>query len=293
MKWSDLSLAKKLIIPIAVLAVLMIVLSFLQIRALQSITAHYGNINREYIPALGLVLNADRDLYQAQIGERTIALGTIEDLFADMHKENLDQVQERIDQLLTLNLSDDTKQLATDFLAAFNQWRPETEQLVDRSMKGFISVTAAAEISTNTLEKEFESIRAILNRLSENIGKESDQLTSRAEAAKAATMTTIFVLVMISLATAVLVAVFFPRLIIKPVNQLSDVLGQMAEGKGDLTIRMPDMGKDESGSMSRNFNRFISGMQQMIGNIQRVANGLTETSDGLKATADAAFYSKS
>merc|ERR1711988_805263 len=235
---------------------------------------------------MGLVLNADRDLYQAQIAERTLALGTMEELFVEMHKENLDQVQERLTRLQTLDISDETKQLAQDFLQAFNEWRPKTEQLVDRSMKGFISVTAAAEISTTSLEQEFEAIREILDSLGENIGKEAARLTESAQAAKAATMTTIFTLLLVALVIAVVVAVFFPRLITGPVNQLSAVLGQMAEGKGDLTIRMPDLGKDEIGVMSHNFNRFISGMQQMIGTIQQVANGLSSTSDGLKSTAN-------
>ncbi|MAD46242.1 MAG: hypothetical protein CMH98_14660 [Oceanospirillaceae bacterium] len=286
MKWSDLSLAKKLITPIAVLVILLAVLSYVQLSALQSITKDYGHINNEYLPALQLVLNADRDLYQAQIAERTLALGTMEELFVEMHKENLDQVQERLTRLQTLDISDETKQLAQDFLQAFNEWRPKTEQLVDRSMKGFISVTAAAEISTTSLEQEFEAIREILDSLGENIGKEAARLTESAQAAKAATMTTIFTLLLVALVIAVVVAVFFPRLITGPVNQLSAVLGQMAEGKGDLTIRMPDLGKDEIGVMSHNFNRFISGMQQMIGTIQQVANGLSSTSDGLKSTAN-------
>ena len=286
MKWSDLSLAKKLITPIAVLVILLAVLSYVQLSALQSITKDYGHINNEYLPALQLVLNADRDLYQAQIAERTLALGTMEELFVEMHKENLDQVQGRLTRLQTLDISDETKQLAQDFLQAFNEWRPKTEQLVDRSMKGFISVTAAAEISTTSLEQEFEAIREILDSLGENIGKEAARLTESAQAAKAATMTTIFTLLLVALVIAVVVAVFFPRLITGPVNQLSAVLGQMAEGKGDLTIRMPDLGKDEIGVMSHNFNRFISGMQQMIGTIQQVANGLSSTSDGLKSTAN-------
>ena len=63
MKWSDLSLAKKLITPIAVLVILLAVLSYVQLSALQSITKDYGHINNEYLPALQLVLNADRDLY--------------------------------------------------------------------------------------------------------------------------------------------------------------------------------------------------------------------------------------
>ena len=151
MRWSDLSLAKKMITPFAVLVILLAVLSWVQLSALQSITKSYGHINNEYFPALQLVLNADRDLYQAQIAERTIALGTLEDHFVEMHKENLDQIQQRLGKLDSLDISAETKQLAQKFLVAFNEWRPKSEKLVQRSVDGFISFTAAADISTTSL----------------------------------------------------------------------------------------------------------------------------------------------
>ncbi|MAX97642.1 MAG: hypothetical protein CMI08_00310 [Oceanospirillaceae bacterium] len=286
MRWSDLSLAKKMITPIAVLVILLAVLSWVQLSALQSITKSYGHINNEYFPALQLVLNADRDLYQAQIAERTIALGTLEDHFVEMHKENLDQIQQRLGKLDSLDISAETKQLAQKFLVAFNEWRPKSEKLVQRSVDGFISFTAAADISTTSLNDEFEGLREILDELGETIGKEAGTLTASAQAAKAATITTIITLLIAALIIAVLVGIFFPRLITRPINQLSSVLGQMAEGKGDLTIRMPQMGKDEIGVMSDNFNRFIGGMQQMISTIQQVASGLSHTSEGLRSTAN-------
>ncbi|MAY00269.1 MAG: hypothetical protein CMI08_13935 [Oceanospirillaceae bacterium] len=286
MRWSDLSLAKKMITPIAVLVILLAVLSWVQLSALQSITKSYGHINNEYFPALQLVLNADRDLYQAQIAERTIALGTLEDHFVEMHKENLDQIQQRLGKLDSLDISAETKQLAQKFLVAFNEWRPKSEKLVQRSVDGFISFTAAADISTTSLNDEFEGLREILDELGETIGKKAGTLTASAQAAKAATITTIITLLIAALIIAVLVGIFFPRLITRPINQLSSVLGQMAEGKGDLTIRMPQMGKDEIGVMSDNFNRFIGGMQQMISTIQQVASGLSHTSEGLRSTAN-------
>tara|TARA_B100000287_G_scaffold411330_1_gene440689 strand:- start:1041 stop:2636 length:1596 start_codon:yes stop_codon:yes gene_type:complete len=275
-----------MITPIAVLVILLAVLSWVQLSALQSITKSYGHINNEYFPALQLVLNADRDLYQAQIAERTIALGTLEDHFVEMHKENLDQIQQRLGKLDSLDISAETKQLAQKFLVAFNEWRPKSEKLVQRSVDGFISFTAAADISTTSLNDEFEGLREILDELGETIGKEAGTLTASAQAAKAATITTIITLLIAALIIAVLVGIFFPRLITRPINQLSSVLGQMAEGKGDLTIRMPQMGKDEIGVMSDNFNRFIGGMQQMISTIQQVASGLSHTSEGLRSTAN-------
>lgn len=285
MLWSNLSLAKKLILPIAVLSALMAVLSIVQLSSLNTIAADYSNINKKYLPALQLVLNADRDLYQAQIAERTIALGMPEPMFFDMHKENLDQVEERLNKVQQMDISTEAKTLAGQFLQVFSQWRPRSEQLVQRVNDGVISMSASSTISADVLEKEFEQIRDVLDTLGEQLGKEAESLQQSAESSRTSAMGSIFVLLGVAIVTALLVAVFFPRLITGPVNQLSNVLGQMADGKGDLTIRMPDIGNDEIGVMSRNFNRFISGMQQMIGTIKTVAEEVSSTSSGLQSGA--------
>ena len=285
MTWSDLSLAKKLIIPIAVITALLAALSAVQISALNSITTDYSHVNERYLPALQLVLNADRDLYQAQIAERTIALGMPEPVYLTMHKENLEQVETRLRKVLALDISSQAKTLASEFLQAFSQWRPKTEQLVQQVNDGVISMAASSQISATTLEKEFEAIRGILDQLGESVGKEAGVLQKSAQDEKNSAMNTILILVVIALIVAVLVIVYFPRLITGPVNQLSRVLGQMAEGKGDLTIRMPDVGNDEIGVMSRNFNRFITGMQQMIGNIQAVAQEVSSAGQNLQTSS--------
>ncbi|WP_430461594.1 methyl-accepting chemotaxis protein [Thalassolituus sp. LLYu03] len=285
MSWSNLSLAKKLLLPILFLGALLAALSAIQISTMKSVSADYSSINEIYLPAVQLVLNADRDLYQAQIAERTISLGMNSDRFRKMHKENLDQVQTRIGKVRALAVSDDARRQADQFLAAFNSWRPKSERLVEGAASGKLSIDESSAMSEGTLDKEFESVRDVLDVLGEMLGKEAEALQENARANQSAALGTIMTLVIIALIIAVTVGVTFPRLITGPVNQLSQVLGQMADGRGDLTIRMPDLGQDEIGRMSHNFNRFIAGMQQMIETIKQVANEVSGSSQHLKSGA--------
>jgi methyl-accepting chemotaxis protein len=287
MSWSDLSLAKKIVLPIAVLSTLLAVLSAIQIATLNSISSNYSHINEKYLPALQLVLNADRDLYQAQIAERTMALGNAGNNFRTMHKENLDQVATRLGKVAASDISPEAKAQAQKFLQAFARWRPKTEKLVGDVSSGQLSFAQSAELSTGSLDQEFESIRDVLDVLGEMLGKEAESLQLEAQQAQSSAMTTIFTLVAVALVIAIAVGITFPKLITDPVNQLSAVLGQMADGRGDLTTRMPRLGNDEIGKMAHNFNRFISGMQQMIGNIQQVADTVGGASDHLKNSSDA------
>jgi methyl-accepting chemotaxis protein len=287
MSWSDLSLAKKIVLPIAVLSTLLAVLSAIQIATLNTMSSDYSHINEKYLPALQLVLNADRDLYQAQIAERTMALGNAGNNFRTMHKENLDQVATRLGKVAASDISPEAKAQAQKFLQAFARWRPKTEKLVGDVSSGQLSFAQSAELSTGSLDQEFESIRDVLDVLGEMLGKEAESLQLEAQQAQSSAMTTIFTLVAVALVIAIAVGITFPKLITDPVNQLSAVLGQMADGRGDLTTRMPRLGNDEIGKMAHNFNRFISGMQQMIGNIQQVADTVGGASDHLKNSSDA------
>jgi methyl-accepting chemotaxis protein len=285
MNWSDLGLAKKLTLPIAVLAILLATLSVIQISNLNTITAEYSHINEQYLPALELTLNADRDLYQAQIAERSMALGLTADTYKQMHKENLDQVATRLKKIQVLDISADAKKLSQSFLTAFERWRPKSEAMVQQVLGGSLSTRQATEMSTGSLENEFEGIRETLNVLGEKLGEEAKSLQKKAEQAKNSALRSIFILVGVALLIALLVAVYFPRLITRPVNELARVLGQMADGKGDLSKRMPDLGRDEIGLLSHNFNRFLGGMQQMIGTIQQVALDVASTTNTLKKGA--------
>ncbi|PIQ39033.1 MAG: hypothetical protein COW58_14000 [Thalassolituus sp. CG17_big_fil_post_rev_8_21_14_2_50_53_8] len=285
MNWSDLGLAKKLTLPIAVLAILLATLSVIQISNLNTITAEYSHINEQYLPALELTLNADRDLYQAQIAERSMALGLTADTYKQMHKENLDQVATRLKKIQVLDISADAKKLSQSFLTAFERWRPKSEAMVQQVLGGSLSTRQATEMSTGSLENEFEGIRETLNVLGEKLGEEAKSLQKKAEQAKNAALRSIFILVGVAMLIALLVAVYFPRLITRPVNELARVLGQMADGKGDLSKRMPDLGRDEIGLLSHNFNRFLGGMQQMIGTIQQVALDVASTTNTLKKGA--------
>ncbi len=173
MSWSDLSLRKKLLVPIALVGILMLVLSALQISTLNRISAQYSSINEIYIPAIELTLNADRDMFQAQIAERTIASGLHQDAFLEMHKENLQQVADRLQKIQQAGISPAARALAGDFLQQFSQWRPRSEELVQDAVNFRLGTATVMAMSTGELDEEFERIRTTLDKLGEFLGSEA------------------------------------------------------------------------------------------------------------------------
>ena len=285
MKWSDLSLSKKLMVPIALVGALLLLLSASQISTMERLSSEFAHINEQYIPSIDLVLNADRDLYQAQMAERSIALGMPVDQYQAMHDSNIGQVKKRVTQILDADVSDEAHGLAKKFLREFSAWSPKTKGLVSDIANGSIDISSAGVQSTGLLDKQFESMRDTLDALGELLGKEAETLQIKAKDIKQEAVAKSLILVVIALIITISVAIYFPRLIVGPLSELTGVLNELASGKGDLTKRMPRMGEDEIGKLAYSFNRFMSGMRKLIQNIQGVAEEVHGASETLKTGA--------
>ncbi len=77
---------------------------------------------------------------------------------------------------------------------------------------------------------------------------------------------------------------FISGLIVKSINRMADVSFDLAEGEGDLTIRMAETGKDEIETMSRNFNNFLDKLLEIIIRIRDYANTTASGSEELSVT---------
>ncbi|GAA6133552.1 methyl-accepting chemotaxis protein [Oceaniserpentilla sp. 4NH20-0058] len=285
MKWSDLGLAKKLRLPIALVGILLLLVSILQINSMQVISNDFSHINEEYIPSIELVLNADRDLYQAQVAERTMAMGLLNDDYLKAHSENIQQVEDRVKKILSLDVSKKVKEEAKVFLTSFSNWRPQTLSLVDKIRNQSVSIDEATELSTGSLDNVFESMRGKLDILGESLGQEAASLQALTVEVKSDSMTNTVVLVLIVFIITTCVGVLFPKMIIGPLNDLSVALNELASGKGDLTKRMPEMGEDEIGKLAHSFNQFLTGVQQLMTNVKAVSLEINSASQSLKEGA--------
>ena len=95
-----------------------------------------------------------------------------------------------------------------------------------------------------------------------------------------------------TLIVVVLCAVLFNLLcnaLLKPLKNVSKALAQIADGNGDLTLRIKVEHQDEIGELANNFNHFVGSLQQLISNIRHQAEQLSEQADqGSKRAHDTA-----
>ena len=88
-------------------------------------------------------------------------------------------------------------------------------------------------------------------------------------------------LLVIGILSGILLSFFIVRSITKPVNHVVAGLKDIAEGEGDLTMRLEIKSKDEVGELARWFNAFVEKIQGMIKDIAGNAEGLSSSSTKL------------
>ena len=79
----------------------------------------------------------------------------------------------------------------------------------------------------------------------------------------------------------VAVLIYTIQRVLNPLNQTLHVVKDIAQGEGDLTIRLQVHSHDEVGELSKWFNSFLDKLQGIIGNIAGTANSLGSASGNL------------
>ncbi|MGL1932761.1 MAG: methyl-accepting chemotaxis protein [Desulfotalea sp.] len=79
---------------------------------------------------------------------------------------------------------------------------------------------------------------------------------------------------------------FLARSIVSPIKDAVDSLKDIAEGDGDLTMRLNVKGKDEVAELATWFNVFIEKLQKIIGQLSNNSNFINENSGKLNNVSD-------
>ena len=285
MTWKNISVRYKIALPIVIVGSLLLILSIIQISSLNTVNSSFHRIYNIYTPGALLALNADRDLYQAQLAERTIVMGSTDEKYYELQTHNIDQVTQRVNTILEMDLDGATQDLLSQLLKAFNAWRPKSLQLTQDVKNGNLDLARATQISTGDLEVEFQEVRDLLDVLGENLGDNSKLLSVKLDDTNTNALTIISLISLVAILVTLASAILFPRLIVQPINQVRRALSDMSKGEADLTKRLPDVGNDEIGRLSDSFNDFMEGLQVLVKSIAATAQKTKNASGIVDASA--------
>ena len=130
----DVSLRWKLLAPLAIIALVLVTMAVITISGTTRIAGETEAIAERHLPGVNYLVQADRDLYQALVAERSMIFVESGDAGFDklrqQHAENVQQARERVGKFAALNQSPEVTSKIKAYEGLRDRWEQLTAQVV-------------------------------------------------------------------------------------------------------------------------------------------------------------------
>lgn len=285
--FADLGFRWKIALPILLLAVLLVSMGVLGMRGITQVADSSTKLTNRFLPGISLLLNADRDLYQAFVAERSLldeGVGANADALTATHAENLQQAYDRVHKFAGMQPGSEAMLLVSQFDVGFERWKATSQKVIQLAIS---DPQAASALSFGSSEEQFEAMRTAIDKLGE-----MDDLAANAEGLAAIALGETLswqqgMIIAIGLVVCLVLVVGFPILVTGPLHNLLNRIEQVADGDGDLRVRLDVLSNDELGKLSHAFNRFLDKLQPLIKEVGRVTGEVESSAQNLAGMAAA------
>jgi methyl-accepting chemotaxis protein len=285
--FADLGFRWKIALPILLLAVLLVSMGTLGMRGIAQVAESSTTLTNRHLPAISLLLNADRDLYQAFIAERSLLDEDSEAHAAELrasHAENLQQAYDRVHEFAAMQPSREALALVAEFDQGYERWKATSLRVLEMADS---DPNAASRLSFADSEVHFEQARTAIDKLGELEDSAANAVGTKAIAHGEALAWQQGLIIAIGLLVCVVLVVGFPLLVTRPLHSLLHRIEQIADGDGDLRVRLDVLSRDELGKLSHAFNRFLDKLQPLIREVGRVTGEVADSAKSLAGMAAA------
>ncbi|BDY05210.1 methyl-accepting chemotaxis protein [Ferrimonas sp. YFM] len=169
-----------------------------------------------------------------------------------------------------------------------NNWKPFGSTLGERRLGSDAQLAQAFNGQPQVLQSELEGapVAVYLHSISDYSGKPMGVLEvvmDRSENLALVTQmrNTVILAGLAALAIGIGVAWFIGRGITQPIEATTATMANIADGDGDLTLRLDDKGHDELADLARAFNRFAAKVHSTISEVTGVAGQLDSSAQQL------------
>jgi methyl-accepting chemotaxis protein len=285
--FADLGFRWKIALPILLLAALLVAMGTLGVRGITQVAESSTTLTNRHLPAISLLLNADRDLYQAFVAERSLlGEGAGEHVAAlkETHAENLQQAYDRVHKFADMQPGSEALALVADFDRGFERWKATSQRVLELASS---DPEGASRLSFGDSEAQFEEARTAIDLLGELEDSAANAVGTEAIGRGEALVWQQGLIIAIGLLVCVVLVVGFPLLVTRPLHSLLHRIEQIADGDGDLRVRLDVLSRDELGKLSHAFNRFLDKLQPLIKEVGRVTGEVADSAQSLAGMAAA------
>jgi len=256
-----------------------------------------ARIHQEAFVAQSLVLNGDRDLYQALVAKQAILNhGTGKDFEKHLKdfRENVEQVTDRLGQAEAIlardrsawspfRLTGKPESIFDEFDALkkdFPVWAKESERLIEEIRAGKLAPGSVQQIE----DALFKTVRGNINDIGEilDVGAEEAALENKER------MTTANIAMGTVAAFVALMALGIAFTTIRSIRRsVASILATSKAGKeGDLTVRTAMTGNDELSTVGHSLDGMLDSLRDVISELQKKAVVLSTLSENTAASCE-------
>lgn len=290
MAWyANLSFRWKLGIPLTLLVLLFLYVGLYSVRSSNLLADSAKAIAKVNLPEIQLLIQADRDMYQALTAERALLAPNIsEQQIATFRKEHKDNLQQAHDRALKSIETSDTgtdaeKQQYQTYLQA---WQSISESIVNSASNA--DDAARATLMARSLGEGFQAFskaRSFLDELEDKRLAHVDDFTVKIDRNSNGINRELVALLILGTLISLATAFFLPLLVTVPLQKISDRINNIASGDGDLTIRVQVDSSDELGALATHLNRFMDQLQTLVTDIRHNTDEVSHSAEDLLAVA--------
>ena len=241
-------------------------------------------LGKRRIVALDLILQADRDLYQAQSALNELLAHPVGDedyapLARDV-EENIAQALSRASQSQEYLIDPENRARVERFVAGVRQWQQQVERIRARYESGELTARQAVEEASVARKQLFEPARAHLDELENRFNAITHQQVQSADRLYASMQRNMLALLVVGGVVSFLLSWAVGRTLTVPVVALRDHLRRAAE-RADLTQRAPVGSSDELGQLAQAFNQLVDAFRGLITRVREAAEQVAASSEQL------------
>lgn len=290
MKWlRDWTIRKKLMFGFIVMIVFMAIIGLSGYVATHKINRELKSIFSVRMPSIDYIAQADRDLQQLLVAERSLIFTNTEaeqyqTLLKD-YDENIKQSDERWQKYKALpGLSQKEMEIIPKYEKAREEWLVLSRQVVaGRQEDTSDGRRLAIDLTLGDASTKFEEMREYLNQLEETvleIAQASDKAASRTYRA---ILITVFAVTGLGIVVGIFLSQVISLGITRPVTTTVDVLNKMSKG---YLEKHPDEGrKDEIGQMAAALNVMSTNLSEVVSNVKTSADNVASGSQQMSSSS--------
>jgi methyl-accepting chemotaxis protein len=255
------------------------------------------DIAEEHIPLANKITHvSELQLEQAVMFERALFYTSVNSAKTDNVKNKLSELTKTIKQELASTITFVTKAIdivhteegIKEYRHVLDVLRDAQQRYETYSNKLVIFDSIAETTELIEFAYQVEEVQSVLQQelvdLTIEVQKFTLAASLQAEHDEQSGIIWIAVAFIIALAVGLTFPFVISKSIVTPINLLSSRLAEIANGDGDLTVRLDEKSKDETGDVARAFNQFLDVLRTLIGNTNTQADELGHSAEvALKA----------